>query len=106
MGISKEMFTASGDSALTDTSLKVVFLAAMGNLTLLFLLKQVSSLASSLSAGGINAGMAGGIGSAARAIGSRQNINTAAAAGRGVRTAATRAATSLRNAFNSIRKAG
>jgi type IV secretion system protein VirB6 len=106
MGISKEMFTASGASALTDTSLKIVFLAAMGNLTLLFLLKQVSSLASSLSAGGINAGMAGGIGSAARAIGTRQNVKAAAAVGRGARTAATSAATSLRNAFNSIRKAG
>lgn len=65
-GISKEMFSGSG-GAFDKVSLLSVFLATMGNLVLLFLLKQVSSLASSLSAGGINAAMAGGIGSVASA---------------------------------------
>lgn len=67
VNISKAMLTG-GRGNLDDTSLKIVFLAAMGNLVLLFLLKQVASLASSLSAGGINAGMMGSIGTLARSI--------------------------------------
>lgn len=67
VGISKEMLSDGG--SLVKAEFATVFLAAIGNLILLFLLKQVAALASSLSAGGINAGMAGGIGSAARAIG-------------------------------------
>ena len=76
----------------------------MGNLTLLFLLKQVSSLASSLSAGGINASMTGSIGTLASAIkasakGSAKDIKAMQAGGQAVgRWAA--------NKFNSIRKAG
>lgn len=66
VGISKSMLSSGG--TLDDTSLKVVFLSAMGNLVLLFLLKQVSSLASSLSAGGINAAMPGSIGTLARSM--------------------------------------
>lgn len=58
VGISQEMLSAGG--SLSETSIFSVFLASIGNLTMLFLLKQVSSLASSLSAGGINAGMIGG----------------------------------------------
>lgn len=67
VGLSEAMLS-SGGGTLNDTSLKGVFLASMGNLVLLFLLKQVASLASSLSAGGINAGMPGGLGSLARGI--------------------------------------
>jgi len=66
VGLSKTMLSGSG--SLDDVSLKAVFLASMGNLTLLFLLKQVSALASSLSAGGINASMPGSIGTLASAI--------------------------------------
>lgn len=57
---------SNGGNSLDRTSLAEVFMATLGNLVLLFLLKQVASLASSLSAGGINAGMPGGIGSFAR----------------------------------------
>lgn len=63
VGISSEMLSSGGN--LNQATFKSIFLAAMGNLTLLFLLRTVSSLASSLSAGGINAAMPGGIGSAA-----------------------------------------
>lgn len=65
VGISKTMF---GGGSLDDISLKTVFLAAMGNLALLFLLKQVGSLASSLSAGGINASLPSSIGTLASGI--------------------------------------
>ncbi|MDG5827011.1 hypothetical protein MRX60_13380 (plasmid) [Xylella fastidiosa subsp. pauca] len=57
VGLSKQMFSANG--TLNDISFKAVFLASMGNLTLLFLLKQVGAMASSLSAGGINVSMPG-----------------------------------------------
>ena len=67
IGISKSMFAGSGGN-LTGTSFKLVALAAVGNLVLLFILKQVSSLASSLSAGGINAAMPGSVGTLARSI--------------------------------------
>ncbi|MRD49390.1 conjugal transfer protein TrbL [Caenimonas koreensis DSM 17982] len=60
--------TMIGSGTLDDASLKTVFLASMGNLVLLFLLKQVSALASSLSAGGINASMPGSIGTLASGI--------------------------------------
>ena len=66
VGISKEMLSAGG--TLSGTSFKSVFLASVGNLTLLFLVRQVSSLAASLSAGGINAAMPGSIGTLASAI--------------------------------------
>lgn len=59
VGISMQMLS-SGGGTLNEASVPAVFYASIGNLILLFLLKQVSSVASSLSAGGINAGMAGG----------------------------------------------
>jgi type IV secretion system protein VirB6 len=67
LGLSAEIMkdTATG---LLNASFKAVILASFGNLILLFLLKQVSSLASSLSAGGINASTGGGVGAAASAI--------------------------------------
>lgn len=69
VGLSQQMIgQIEGSTTLVDVPFSTVFLAGLGNLTLLFLLKQVSSLASSLSAGGINAGMAGGVGAAATAI--------------------------------------
>ena len=61
IGISKAMLSSGagggGTVDLSEVALSSVFLAALGNVVLLFLLKQVSSMASSLSAGGINAGM-------------------------------------------------
>lgn len=109
VGLSKTMLSGSG--SLNDVSLKAVFLASMGNLTLLFLLKQVSSLASSLSAGGINASMPGSIGTLANAIrsGARESAKDIKAMQAGYR--ATKAGGQAvgrwaANKFNSIRKAG
>ncbi|ALR03207.1 conjugal transfer protein TrbL (plasmid) [Xylella fastidiosa] len=105
VGLSKQMFSANG--TLNDISFKAVFLASMGNLTLLFLLKQVGAMASSLSAGGINVSMPGSANTlrhAAQAArlgakgiqqGGRTAINAGKAAGRWAE-----------NKFNSIRKAG
>ncbi|MDC6409616.1 MAG: type IV secretion system protein [Xylella fastidiosa subsp. multiplex] len=101
VGLSKQMFSAN------DISFKAVFMASMGNLTLLFLLRQVGALASSLSAGGINVSMPGSantLRNAAQAArlgakgiqqGGRTAINAGKAAGRWAE-----------NRFNSIRKAG
>jgi type IV secretion system protein VirB6 len=55
IGLSQKML--SSGTTLNQASFTSVFLAVIGNLILLFLLKQVSAIASSLSAGGINAGM-------------------------------------------------
>lgn len=109
VGLSKTMLSGSG--SLDDVSLKAVFLASMGNLTLLFLLKQVSSLASSLSAGGINASMPGSIGTLASAIkssakGSAKDIKSMAAGYRAAKAGAGGARNWAANKFNSIRKAG
>ncbi|WP_244126961.1 type IV secretion system protein, partial [Xylella fastidiosa] len=105
VGLSKEMIASSG--VLNDGSFKAVFLASMGNLTLLFLLRQVGAMASSLSAGGINVSMPGSantLRNAAQAArlgakgiqqGGRTAINAGKAAGRWAQ-----------NTFNSIRKAG
>lgn len=106
VGISQAMVPAG--ATLDTVPFKTVFLAAIGNLILLFFVKQVATLASSLSAGGINASLPGSVGTwasnirksgkGAGAIGK----NTAAAAWRG----GGRAATAIANRFNSIRKAG
>ena len=103
VGLSKTM--------LSDMTLKAVFLASMGNLTLLFLLKQVSSLASSLSAGGINASMMGSIGTLASAIkasakGSAKDIKAMQAGYRATKAGGQAAGRWAANKFNSIRKAG
>ena len=105
--ISKEILSSGSD--LNQASLKSIFLAAMGNLTLLFVLQTVSALASSLSAGGINAAMAGGVGAAASTIRNSargtvreaKSLGKTAAAGYG----AARAIAGLLRP-NSIRKAG
>lgn len=60
VSISQKMIGTT--SKLEDVPLKTIFFASIGNLVLLGLLAQVSSLASSLSAGGINAGIPGGAG--------------------------------------------
>lgn len=109
VGLSTKMLSGSG--TLDDVSLKAVFLASMGNLTLLFLLKQVSSLASSLSAGGINASMPGSIGTLASAIrsggaGSAREIRAGYAGYRATKNGAKAAGRWAANKFNSIRKAG
>ncbi|KXB09772.1 conjugal transfer protein TrbL (plasmid) [Xylella fastidiosa] len=101
VGLSKQMFSGN------DISFKAVFMASMGNLTLLFLLKQVGAMASSLSAGGINISMPGSANTlrnaaqAARlgAKGIQQGGRTAINAGKAVGRWA-------ENKFNSIRKAG
>ena len=103
VGLSKTM--------LSDMTLKAVFLASMGNLTLLFLLKQVSSLASSLSAGGINASMMGSIGTLASAIkasakGSAKDIKAMAEGYRATKAGGQAVDRWAANKFNSIRKAG
>lgn len=105
VGLSKKMLSSGG--SLDDISLKAVFLASMGNLILLFLLKQVGSLASSLSAGGINAAMPGSIGTLANSIrsgmaGSFREMRAANKAFKGLKGLGNRFA----NRKNSIRKAG
>ncbi|MDM0029128.1 type IV secretion system protein [Variovorax saccharolyticus] len=102
VSISKQMLTSGG--TLKEATFKIVFLASLGNLTLLYVLKTVSALASSLSAGGINAAMPGGIGSAAHAMGhgirgSAREIKTAHKGYKGIKKA-------MANRGNSIRKAG
>ena len=109
VGISKEMLSAGG--TLAEASFKSVFLAAMGNLTLLFLLRQISGLASSLSAGGINAAMPGSIGTLAHSMRSgvagtvRELRGADRVAGRAY-AGAERLKTAIANRMNSIRKAG
>jgi type IV secretion system protein VirB6 len=109
VGLSAQMLSNGG--TLNEASFKMVFLAAIGNLILLFLLKQVSALASSLTAGGINASMPGSIGTLANSIrsgamGSVKEAKSFASAYRGGRDLAARARSSISNRFNSIRKAG
>lgn len=112
VGISKAMFGGSG--TLDDISLKTVFLAALGNLALVYLLKQVSALASSLSAGGINASMPGSIGTLASGIrngarGSSREVAAGVRGGSAAYQAAKRAHERFRNNGNSIsnnRRAG
>lgn len=109
VGLSKTMLSGSG--SLDDVSLKAVFLASMGNLTLLYLLKQVSSLASSLSAGGINASMPGSIGTLANAIrssarGAAKDAKAMAAGYRSAKAGGKAVRSWAANKFNSIRKAG
>ena len=64
--LSKSMLSDSG--SLNDTTLSGVCLASLGNFCLLLLLRVVSNLASSLSAGGINVGTPGGVGSAGAGV--------------------------------------
>lgn len=111
--MSKAMFTARGAANLSEASLKTVFLASMGNLVLLFLVKQVGALASSLSAGGINAAMPGGLGALAGAMrsgmaGTWREMRGAAAGYRGAREGARALRERLANRNNGIenRKAG
>lgn len=105
VGLSKTML--SGKGTLNDVSLTSVFFASMGNLTLLFLLKQVSALASSLSAGGINASIPGSVGTLANAVkaaakGSAKAMKAMAGGYRNAKAAGSWVA----NKFNSIRNAG
>lgn len=103
ISLSDKMLKTGGSSLLNETSFKMVFLAAIANLVLLFVLKQVNSLASSLSAGGINAaGARGGLGSVASSIrnAAKESKAPAQMAGRGLMAVANK----LRG--NSIKKAG
>lgn len=107
VGLSKEMLVPGG-STLVDTTFKKVFLAALGNLALLFVLRQVNSMASSLSAGGINAGQPGSLADAARTAGKLGGL----AAKLGFRTArgayrlGAKGVAAASNRRNSVRKAG
>ena len=93
---------------MVDSTFTTVFIGVICNLILMVLIKQVSALASSLSAGGINMAMPkGGIGSAASAI--RSGAQTTMQAGRGVASGyrgAKNVAGAVANKFNSLRKAG
>lgn len=110
VGLSVEMLS-SGGGTLNESSLTDVFLAALGNLTLMFLLRQVASLASALSAGGINAGMPGTVGSIANTLGSHQSQRAMKQIGKGAFAAVNpfayqRTFNKVAGKFNSIRKAG
>lgn len=90
VNISDAMIPAS--ATLARVSFFSVFLAGVGNLVLLLLIKQVSAIASSLSAGGINMGGGGGLGSAASAVrnaarGTSQDIKGGMAAAKGAASA-------------------
>ena len=105
VGLSKEMLSDAAGT-LNEASFTSVFLASLGNLTLLFLLKQVSAIASSLSAGGINAGMPS-------SRGMSDAVKNAAGAAKGaykgaqyVGNKAAAGYAAVKNATNSIRKAG
>jgi type IV secretion system protein VirB6 len=100
VSISQDMIPSGSLDTATFTD---VFLASIGNLILLFLLKSVSALASSLSAGGINMHMPAGIGTAAR--GAIDTGKAANSAGKSV-VAGYRSAKNVANRFNSIRKSG
>lgn len=105
VGLSTKMLSSGG--SLDQTSFTSVLLASVGNLVLLFLIKQVGSLASSLSAGGINAAMPGSIGTLANAIrsgvaGSSREVKGISSAARSLQTWREARA----NRSNSIRKAG
>lgn len=105
VSLSTKMLTSGG--GLNEASFKMVFLSAIGNLLLLLLIRQVSALASSLSAGGINVGLPSGVGSWASSIrnSGRESAKDAKALANGYRGA--RALGSrIANKFNSIRKAG
>lgn len=106
IGLSKEMLSTG--STLDKAEFKMVFLAAIGNLILLFLLKQVSALASSLSAGGINAAMPGSVGTLANSIassakGSAREIRDAYRGGRALKQMLSKKGGNMENAD---RKAG
>jgi len=110
VSISKEMFTSTSGN-LDKVTIKTVFLASMGNLTLLFLLKQVSSIASALSAGGINASMPGSIGTLAKnlrssAHGSARDARAISSAASAMNKGARSITSKVANKANSIRKAG
>ncbi|HHW4679569.1 MAG TPA: type IV secretion system protein [Xylella sp.] len=106
VGLSKKMFSASG--SFDEMSFKAVFLASMGNLTLLFLLKQVGALASSLSAGGINASMPSGMvsGAAQAGIAGYRGMQASARGLKAGARGAQAAAKWVADKFNKIRKAG
>lgn len=102
VGISKEMLLVG--STLSEVSLKSVFLASIGNLILVFLIRQVSSLASALSAGGINAAMPGSIGTVASGL--NRHAKDFGKAARHAVGGADRLLDTAQNSRNSIRKAG
>jgi type IV secretion system protein VirB6 len=111
VSLSTQMLSSSPTATLDDVSLKGVFLASVGNLILLFLLREVSSLASSLSAGGINARIAGGVGALASGIrsgaaSSMRELNAGARGARAARDAVRALRERMSNRNNSLRKAG
>ena len=107
VGISQAMMPPGTD--LNGAKFSTVFLAAIGNVLLLFLLKTVAALASSLSAGGINAQMAPGLGAMAGGVrsfmrGSARDVKSVQNAGKAIHAAAQRVDARRANSNNSIRK--
>lgn len=69
IGVTNGILSILPGQSLLDANIFMVFFAAFANMVFMFLIQQVSSIASSLSSGGINAGMAhGGLGGIAGAI--------------------------------------
>lgn len=109
VGLSQAMIPTG--MTLDNVPFKTVFLASIGNLILLFFVKQVAAIASSLSAGGINASMPGSVGTWASGIrsGIGKSAKEARAMGKGAAAAwrmGGQAKQAIANRFNSIRKAG
>ncbi len=108
VGISQAMVPVG--TTLDNVPFKTVFLAAIGNLILLFFVKQVAALASSLSAGGINASLPGSVGTWASNIksGMGKSAKEAKAMGKGASAAwaaGGRAKAAIANRFNRITRA-
>ena len=106
VGLSKKMI-ADASGKLNDISFKIVFLCVIGNLLLLCILRHVSALASSLSAGGINAAMPNGLGAAVSGVKSAgKSAGSAAKGGVATYKAGKAAYNYVQNKRNSIGKAG
>lgn len=104
VSMSKEIFSSGGN--LNETSFKMVFLAAIINLILFYLLRTVSAIASSLSAGGINASLPS-IAATSGAIKQATGYGTQTyKSGKATIKSAGRLGTTIANRFNSVRKAG
>lgn len=98
--------TMMGGATLEETKLQTIMMASACNLLLVFVIRQVSSLASSLSAGGINAAVSNAsIGGAARSIASQKG---AAQIAQATAKGAAYGAKAIYNKVNgnAIRKAG
>jgi type IV secretion system protein VirB6 len=96
VGISIEMLGTAPQ--LAEISFKLLIFCAIGNLLLVYLMKYIGSLASSLSAGGINVGGGASLGQMSSAA--KSGVQGAANQTRAASAASVAAAKYIRNKFN------